>query len=182
MKLFQWFPNTKGGIYIISNLEYTLLTFLLLTVYHLFIRHNIFKDCIDRNVLNLGYGWESRYILVVTRTSHIAGGEMYFRRLKGWRTLWSTLTRTQSEHLNYFEIKTGITFCFVYVKISLFLQYRTILFDYEIILFRVSDIGDKAWGAGAPPSYEFFRPPPTKSNASHGAPPTPPLKNEAPTI
>ena len=167
----------------ISNLEYTLLTFLLLTVYHLFIRHNIFKDCIDRNVLNLGYGWESRYILVVTRTSHIAGGEMCFRRLKGWRTLWSTLTRTQSEHLNYFEIKTGITFCFVYVKISLFLQYRTILFDYEMILFRVSHIGDEAWGAEAPPSYEFFRPPPLlKAMPLMEHPPTPPLKNEAPTI
>ena len=96
--------NAKGGICIISNLECTLLTFLLLIVYHLFIRHNIFKDCIDRNALNLGYGWESRYILVVGRTSHIAGVEMYFRRLKGWRTLWSTLTRTQSEHLNHFEI------------------------------------------------------------------------------
>ena len=104
MKLFQWFPNTKGGIYIISNLEYTLLTFLLLTVYHLFIRHNISKNCIDRNVLNLGYGWESGYILAVGRASHIAVGEMYIRRLKGWRTLWSTLTRTQSEHLNHFEI------------------------------------------------------------------------------
>ena len=43
----------KGWNYCISSLEYTLLTFLLLTVYHLFILHNIFKDCIDRNVLNL---------------------------------------------------------------------------------------------------------------------------------
>ena len=97
MKPFQWFPNAKGGIYIILN-------WLLVSVYHLFIRHNNFKDCIDRNVLNLGNGWESRYILVVGRASHIAAGEMYFRRLKGWRTQWSTLTRTQSEHLNHFEI------------------------------------------------------------------------------
>ena len=104
MKPFQWFPNAKGGIYIISNLEHTLLTFLLVSVYHLFIRHNNFKDCIDRNVLNLGNGWESRYILVVGRASHIAAGEMYFKRLKGWRRQWSTLTRTQSEHLNHFEI------------------------------------------------------------------------------
>ena len=43
----------KGWNYCISSLEYTLLTFLLLTVYHLFILHNNFKDCIDRNVLNL---------------------------------------------------------------------------------------------------------------------------------
>ena len=104
MKPFQWFPNAKGGIYIKSNLEYTLLTFLLLTVYHLFIWHNIFEDCKDRNVLNLGYGWESRYILVAGSASHIAAGEMYFRRLKGWKTLWSTLTRSQSEHLNHFDI------------------------------------------------------------------------------
>ena len=136
MKAFQQFPKAKSGIYIILNLEYTLLTFSLLTVYHLFIQHNIFKDCIDRNVLNLGYGWESRYILVVVRASHIAAGEVCFRRLKGWRKLWSTLTRTQSEHLNHLKIQTGMTFCFLYVKISLFLQYRTIVFDYEMILFR----------------------------------------------
>ena len=64
-----------------SNLEYTLLIFSL-TVYHLFIQHNILKDCIDRNVLNLGFVWESRYILVVGRASHIAAGEVCFRRLK----------------------------------------------------------------------------------------------------
>ena len=67
------------------------------------------------------------------RASHIAVGEVEFRRLKGWRTLWSTFTRIQSEHLNQFEIQTDMTFCFVYVKISLFLQYRTIVFDYEMI-------------------------------------------------
>ena len=124
-----------------SNLEYTLLIFSLLTVYYLFIQHNILKDCIDRKVLNLGYGWESRYILVVWRASHIAAGEVCFRRLKGWRKLWSRLTRTQSEHLNHLKIQTGMTFCFVYVKISLFLQYRTIVFDYEMILFRFSHSG-----------------------------------------
>ena len=43
----------KGWNYCISSLEYTLLTFLLLTVYHLFILRNNSKDCIDRNVLNL---------------------------------------------------------------------------------------------------------------------------------
>ena len=43
----------KGWNYCISNLEYTLLTFSLLVVYHLFILHSIFKDCIDRNLLNL---------------------------------------------------------------------------------------------------------------------------------
>ena len=104
MKDFQWFPKAKGGIYIICNLEYTLVKFSLLTVYHLFIQHNILKDCIDRNFLNLGYGWESRYIFVVGRASHIAAGEVYFRRLKGWWALWSTLKRTQSEHLNHFKI------------------------------------------------------------------------------
>ena len=65
----------------------------ILTVYHLFIQHNIFKDSIDRDVLNLGYGWESRYLLVVGRTNHIAVGEVQLRRLKGWRTLWGTFTR-----------------------------------------------------------------------------------------
>ena len=45
----------KGWSYCISSLEYTLLTFLLLTVYHLFILRNIFKDCIDGNVLNLSW-------------------------------------------------------------------------------------------------------------------------------
>ena len=156
MKVFQQFPKAKGGIYIISNLEYTLLTFSLLTVYHLFIQHNIFKDCIDRNVLNLGYGWESRYILVVGRASHIAAGEVCFRRLKGWRKLWSTLTRTQSEHLNHLKIQTGITFCFVYVKISLFLQYRTIVFDYEMIPFKFSHSGSMG---GSPHLTTFFEPP-----------------------
>ena len=43
----------KGWNYCILSLEYTLLTFLLLTVYHLFILRNNSKDCIDRNVLNL---------------------------------------------------------------------------------------------------------------------------------
>ena len=37
---------------------------------------------------------------------------------------------TQSEHLNQFEIQSGMTSCFVYAKISLLLQYRTIVFDY----------------------------------------------------
>ena len=132
----EGFPVVSKGKrwnYCISNLECILLTFLLFTVYHLFIQHNIFKDCIDRGVLNLGYGWESRYILVMGRASHIAVGEVEFRRLKGWRTLWSTFTRIQSEHLNQFEIQTDMTFCFVYVKISLFLQYRTIVFDYGMI-------------------------------------------------
>ena len=92
------------------------------------------------------------------------------------------LTRTQSEHLNHFEIQTGMTFCFIYVKISLFLQYRTVVFDYEMILFRVSHSGEEAWGAGVPLHLTNFFDPPTKSDASHGAPPTPPLKNEAPTI
>ena len=53
---FPVVPKGIGWNYCILNLEYTLLTFLLLTVLHLFIRHHIFKDCIDRNVLNLGYG------------------------------------------------------------------------------------------------------------------------------
>ena len=44
----------KGWNYCTSNLEHTLLTFLLLTVYHLFIWHKIFKDLIDRNISNLG--------------------------------------------------------------------------------------------------------------------------------
>ena len=41
---------------------------------------------------------------------------------------------TQSEHLNQFEIQSGMTSCFVYAKISLLLQYRTIVFDYQMIL------------------------------------------------
>ena len=144
-----------------SDLDYTLLTFLLLTVYHLFIQHNILKNCIGRNVLNLGYGWESRYILVVGRASHIAAGEVCFRRLKGWRKLWSTLTRTQSEHLNHLKIQTGMTFCFVYVKISLFLQYRTIVFDYEMILFRFSHSGGMG---GSPHLTIFFESPSSHQN------------------
>ena len=39
----------------------------------------------DINVLNLGYGWKSRYILVVERASHIAAGEVHFKRLNGVR-------------------------------------------------------------------------------------------------
>ena len=53
---FPVVSKDKGWNYCISSLEYTLLTFLLLTVYHLFILHNIFKDCIDRNILNLSQG------------------------------------------------------------------------------------------------------------------------------
>ena len=152
MKVFQQFPKAKGRIYIISNLEYTQLTFSLLTVYYLFIQHNIFKDCIDRSVLNLAYGWESRYILVVGRASHIAAGEICFRRLEGWRKLWRTLTRTQSEHLNHLKIQTGITLCFVYVKISLFLQYRMIVFDYEKFFSGFPIVG----AGGLAPILQFF--------------------------
>ena len=89
---FPVVSKDKGWNYCISSLEYTLLTFLLLTVYHLFILHNIFKDCIDRNVLNLSQGG-TRYILVVERASHIAAGEVQLRRPKGSRTLWSMFTR-----------------------------------------------------------------------------------------
>ena len=161
MKLFHQFPKAKGGIYIISNLEYTLLIFSLLTVYHLLIQHNIFKDCIDRNVLNSGYGCESTYILVVGRASPIAAGEVCFRRLKRWKKLWSTLTRTRSENLNHLKIQTGMTFCFVYVKISLFFQYRTIVFDYEMILFTFYHSG----GMGSSPHLRiFFEPPPSHQN------------------
>ena len=179
MELFHQFPKAKGGIYIISNLEYTLLIFSLLTVYHLLIQHNIFKDCIDRNVLNSGYGCESTYILVVGRASPIAAGEVCFRRLKRWKKLWSTLTRTRSENLNHLKIQTGMTFCFVYVKISLFLQYRTIVFDYERFFSGFPIVG--AWGAA--PILQFFsNPPPTKTDAPHGHPPPPTLKNEAPHL
>ena len=70
-KIVNWHKNggfpvvsrSKGWNYRISNIEYTLITFLLLTVYQLFIWH-IFKERVDRNVLNLGYGKESRYVLV----------------------------------------------------------------------------------------------------------------------
>ena len=77
----------KGWNYCISNLEYILLTFLLFAIFDLFIRHNIFKDRIDRNVLNLGYEGKSRYILVGGRASHKAKGEIQLGRLKGWRSL-----------------------------------------------------------------------------------------------
>ena len=178
MKLFHQFPKAKGGIYIISNLEYTLLIFSLLTVYHLLIQHNIFKDCIDRNVLNSGYGCESTYILVVGRASPIAAGEVCFRRLKRWKKLWSRLTRTRNENLNHLKIQTGMTFCFVYVKISLFFQYRTIVFDYEMILFTFYHSG----GMGSSPHLTIFfePPPPTKTNAPPWTPPT--LKNEGPHL
>ena len=61
-KIVNWHKNEgfpvvskgKGWSYCTSNLEHTLLTFLLLTVYHLFIWHKIFKDLIDRNISNLG--------------------------------------------------------------------------------------------------------------------------------
>ena len=75
--------------------------------------------------------------MVVERASHIAAGEVQSRRLKGLRTLWSMFTRDQNEHLSQFEIQTGMTFCFVQVKILLLLQYRTIVFDYEKILLVV---------------------------------------------
>ena len=113
-----------------------------------------------------------RYILVVGRASHIAVGEVCFRRLKGWRKLWRTLTRTQSEHLNHLKIQTGMTFCFVYVKISLFLQYRTIVFDYEMILFRFSHSG----GIGGSPhlTIVFESPSSHQTWCPHGHPPPPP--------
>ena len=72
-----------------------------------------------------------------------------------------------------------MTFCFVYLKISLFLQYRTIVFEYEVILFRVSHSGGMG---GTPPHLTIFfelLPPPTKTNAPHRHPP---LKNEAPHL
>ena len=47
----------KGAIIAcLLNIQHALLTFLLLTVYHLFIRHYIFKDLCGKNVWNLGYG------------------------------------------------------------------------------------------------------------------------------
>ena len=76
-----------------------------------------------------------------------------------------------------------MTFCFVYVKISLFLQNRTIVFDYEMILFKASHSGEEAWGLGAhaSPILRIFLNPPTKTDAPHGAPPTPPhLKMKPP--
>ena len=79
-----------------------------------------------------------------------------------------------------------MTFCFVYLKISLFLEYRTIVFDYEMILFRVSHSGGGgggSWGHPLPPPHLtiFFEllPPPTRMDAPHGHPP---LKNEAPHL
>ena len=45
------------------NVKYDLLTFLLLTVYHLSISDDMSKDRISRNfVWNLSYGGDSRYI------------------------------------------------------------------------------------------------------------------------
>ena len=74
-----------------------------------------------------------------------------------------------------------MTFCLVYLKISLFLQYRTIVFDYEIILFRVSH--SRGMGGTLPPPHLtiFFEllPPPPKTDALHGHPQ---LKNEAPNL
>ena len=74
-----------------------------------------------------------------------------------------------------------MTFCFVYMKNSLFLQYRTIVFDYEMILSGFAIMGLGAWKA-PPPSYNFFwNPPPTKTDASHGQP-TPHLKIKLPQL
>ena len=64
-----------------------------------------------------------------------------------------------------------MTFCFVYVKNSLFLQYRTIVFDYEMILLRVSHSGGGGYGGTPPHLTTFFEtPPPTKTDAPHGHP------------
>ena len=62
----------------------------------------------------------------------------------------------KSVHLNWHD------FCFVYVKISLFLQYRTIVFDCEMILFSVSHSG----GIGGTPHLTIFfeTPPRTKTD------------------
>ena len=75
-----------------------------------------------------------------------------------------------------------MTFCFVYVKISLFLQYRKIVFDYEMILFRVSHSGEETWGVGAPSHLTNFLEPPLPKPMPPMGHPHPPLKNEAPTI
>ena len=49
METFKWFLRAKDAIIAcILNLEFALITFLTLIVYHLFIRHN-FKDRVSRN-------------------------------------------------------------------------------------------------------------------------------------
>ena len=72
-----------------------------------------------------------------------------------------------------------MTFCFAYVKISLFLQYRTIAFDYEMILFSVFHSGEEAWGVGVPPPIlRIFLNPPYQNRCP--SPPHPHLKMKPP--
>ena len=50
IKISGWKQRAKGAIIAcILSLELPLLTFLLLTVFHLFIRHYIFKDRVGKN-------------------------------------------------------------------------------------------------------------------------------------
>lgn len=66
MEAFQLFLRARSAIIASTlNLDYALLTFLLLTVHNLLIWHYIFKDYIGRNdVWNFGYGKKSGYVLV----------------------------------------------------------------------------------------------------------------------
>ena len=85
MEAFWKYIREKSAIITcILNLEYALLTFLLLPVYHLFIFYCIFKDSIGRNdVWNLGYGGNLDLFGFGGGANHLAGGE----GLKGLRVL-----------------------------------------------------------------------------------------------
>ena len=78
MEAFQKFLMARRAISAcILNPAYTLLAFLLLTLYHLLIQHYIFNDHIGRNVWNLGY--KGNWDLFNWGVSHIAGGGLLAR-------------------------------------------------------------------------------------------------------
>ena len=114
-----------------------MLTFLLLTVYHLFIWHYIFKDCIDRNVLNLGYGGNVD-IFWLGGGQVIQPGERFsWGDWRGGEHYRSTFTKDPERTIKLVWNSNWPDFFLVYMKISLLLHYRTIIFDYEMILLLV---------------------------------------------
>ena len=88
----------------ISNLEYFLLTFLLLTVYH-----HIFQDRVGRNdVWNIGYGGKSIYILVFA--SLIAWREVCLGRTEGVEHPM-VLNETYLLSYNLYEMHQQVSMC-----------------------------------------------------------------------
>ena len=117
MEAFQEGFRAKCAIIAcILNLEYPLLMFLLLAVYHLFIRHCIVKDRVGKNnVWNLGHGENVHIFWLQGRGVIELGKKFASRGLKVWRTLLSNFVNI----FDYYLFSGWVSTCnLLYFKIT----------------------------------------------------------------